>query len=59
MQLTVNKKDFYIAKMKYEETAGEGLFFSRRLTYVQIAQMEGCKKQSVCESVFLAEEKIK
>ena len=29
------------------------------LTYEQIAAREGCKKQSVCDSVLLAEEKIK
>ena len=28
-------------------------------TYEQIADMEGCKKQSICESVIRAEEKIK
>lgn len=30
-----------------------------RLTYEQIAKMEGCKKQSVCESVLIAESKVK
>ena len=29
------------------------------LTYEQIAEIEGCKKQSICESIIRAEEKIK
>jgi RNA polymerase sigma-70 factor (ECF subfamily) len=28
-------------------------------TYVQIAEMESCKKQSVCDSVMLAEKRIR
>ena len=35
------------------------LYHEFGLTYEQIAEMEGCKKQSVCESVIRAEEKIK
>jgi len=34
------------------------LYHEFGLTYEQIAEMEGCKKQSVCNSVMLAEKKI-
>jgi len=35
------------------------LYHEDGLTYEQIAEMEGCRKQSVCESVMLAEKKIR
>lgn len=35
------------------------LYHEFGLTYEQIAVMDGCKKQSVCESVLLAEDKVK
>ena len=35
------------------------LYHEFGLTYERIAMIEGCKKQSVCEAVFRAEEKIK
>jgi len=35
------------------------LYHEFGLTYEQIAEMEGCKKQSVCDSVMLAEKKIR
>jgi RNA polymerase sigma factor (sigma-70 family) len=35
------------------------LYHEFGLTYEQIAEMEGCKKQSVCDSVLLAEKKIR
>jgi len=35
------------------------LYHEFGLTYEQIAEIEGCKKQSICESIIRAEEKIK
>jgi RNA polymerase sigma-70 factor (ECF subfamily) len=35
------------------------LYHERGLTYEQIAEIEGCKKQSVCDSVRLAEKKVR
>ncbi len=38
---------------------GSTLYHEFGLTYEQIAKMEGCKKQSVYDSVILAEKKIR
>jgi RNA polymerase sigma-70 factor (ECF subfamily) len=35
------------------------LYHEHGFTYAQIAEMEGCKKQSICDSVLLAEKKIR